>query len=159
MLGHSRPGRVQRSASRHASVSRRCKIAPYRSPRYGDLMYIESEAVIGSMLTLMRDHQVPSLPVHDSLIVPASKFNVAKGASRVAWVPRQTHYSSGTGPPCFYGILDPCGKLYCGSCRRRDFITDKFLPAARGRANAAPVFFVTRAAGKRYSSVARAPVP
>jgi hypothetical protein len=47
---------------------------------YGDLMYIESEAIIGAMLTLMRDHQVPSLPVHDSLIVPSSKFAVAKGA-------------------------------------------------------------------------------
>jgi hypothetical protein len=47
---------------------------------YGDLMYTESEAIIGAMLTLMRDHQVPSLPVHDSLIVPASKFHVAKGA-------------------------------------------------------------------------------
>jgi hypothetical protein len=46
---------------------------------YGDLMYLESEAIIGAMLTLVRDHQVPSLPVHDSLIVPASKFNVAKG--------------------------------------------------------------------------------
>jgi hypothetical protein len=44
-----------------------------------DLMFIESEAIIGAMLTLMRDHQVPSLPVHDSLIVPASKFHVAKG--------------------------------------------------------------------------------
>jgi hypothetical protein len=47
---------------------------------YGDLMYIESEAIIGAMLALMRDHQVPSLPVHDSLIVPSSKFFVAKGA-------------------------------------------------------------------------------
>jgi hypothetical protein len=47
---------------------------------YGDLMYIESEAIIGAMLTLMRDHQVPSLPVHDSLIVPVSRFNVTKGA-------------------------------------------------------------------------------
>lgn len=47
---------------------------------YGDLMYIESEAIIGAMLTLMRDHQVPSLPVHDSLIVPVSKFKVAKEA-------------------------------------------------------------------------------
>jgi hypothetical protein len=46
---------------------------------YGDLMYTESEAVIGAMLTLMRDHHVPSLPVHDSLIVPASKFHVTKG--------------------------------------------------------------------------------
>jgi hypothetical protein len=37
---------------------------------YGDLMYAENEAIIGAMQTLMRDHQVPSLPVHDSLIVP-----------------------------------------------------------------------------------------
>jgi hypothetical protein len=46
---------------------------------YGDLMYTESEAIIGAMLTLMRDHKVPSLPVHDSIIVPVSKFKVAKG--------------------------------------------------------------------------------
>jgi hypothetical protein len=46
---------------------------------YADLMFTESEAVIGAMLALMRDHQVPSLPVHDSLIVPSSKFIVAKG--------------------------------------------------------------------------------
>lgn len=46
---------------------------------YGDLMFMESEAIIGAMLTLMRDHQIPSLPIHDSLIVPASKFHVAKG--------------------------------------------------------------------------------
>ena len=45
-----------------------------------DLMFIESEAIIGAMLTLMRDHQVPSLPEHDSLIVPASKFKVAREA-------------------------------------------------------------------------------
>ena len=47
---------------------------------YGDLMYLESQAIIGAMLTLMRDHQVPSLPVHDSLVVPGSKFNLAKEA-------------------------------------------------------------------------------
>jgi hypothetical protein len=47
---------------------------------YGDLMYIESEVIIGAMLELMHDYQVPSLPVHDSLIVPSSKFIVAKGA-------------------------------------------------------------------------------
>lgn len=45
-----------------------------------DLMYTESEVIIGAMLTLMRDHQVPSLPEHDSLIVPGSKFKVAKEA-------------------------------------------------------------------------------
>jgi hypothetical protein len=39
-----------------------------------DLMYKESEAVIGTMLELMRMHQVPSLSVHDSVIVPVSRF-------------------------------------------------------------------------------------
>ena len=43
-------------------------------------MFVESEVIIGTMLTLMRDYEVPSLPVHDSLIIPASKFKVAKEA-------------------------------------------------------------------------------
>ena len=38
-----------------------------------DLMYMESEAVIGTMLDLMREHQVPSLSVHDSIIVPVGR--------------------------------------------------------------------------------------
>lgn len=38
-----------------------------------DLMYGESEAVIGTMLELMRKHGVPSLSVHDSIIVPIRK--------------------------------------------------------------------------------------
>ncbi|MCK1266878.1 hypothetical protein IVB44_01505 [Bradyrhizobium sp. 49] len=51
-----------------------------RQRDYGDLMFVESEVIIGTMLTLMRDYEVPSLPVHDSLIIPASKFKVAKEA-------------------------------------------------------------------------------
>lgn len=38
-----------------------------------DLMYRESVAVIGTMLELMRQHEVPSLSVHDSIIVPANR--------------------------------------------------------------------------------------
>lgn len=34
-----------------------------------DLMYSESEALIAAMLRLLREHHIPSLPVHDSLIV------------------------------------------------------------------------------------------
>lgn len=45
-----------------------------------DLMYRESEAIVGAMLTLMRDNQVPSFPVHDSLIVPVSDFKLARAA-------------------------------------------------------------------------------
>jgi len=40
-----------------------------------DLMYRESVAVIGTMLELMRTHRVPSLSVHDSIIVPARWTN------------------------------------------------------------------------------------
>ncbi|MCK1477398.1 hypothetical protein IVB27_21965 [Bradyrhizobium sp. 197] len=42
-----------------------------RARNWGDLMYAESEVVIGSMKELMT-HGVPSLPVHDSLLVPTS---------------------------------------------------------------------------------------
>lgn len=45
-----------------------------------DLMYRESEAIVGAMLTLMRDNQVPSFPVHDSLIVPVSAYKVSRQA-------------------------------------------------------------------------------
>jgi hypothetical protein len=70
----------QKVLERHPLLSRWGGVIKGRVRDYGDLMYAESEAIIGAMLTLMRDHQVPSLPVHDSLIVPSSKFIVAKGA-------------------------------------------------------------------------------
>jgi hypothetical protein len=70
----------QKVLERHPLLARWGGVIRDRVYDWRDLMFIESEAIIGAMLTLMRDHQVPSLPVHDSLIVPASKFNVAKGA-------------------------------------------------------------------------------
>jgi hypothetical protein len=71
---------TEKVLERHPLLARWGGVIRGRMRDYGDLMFIESEAIIGAMLTLMRDHQVPSLPVHDSLIVPASKFTVAKGA-------------------------------------------------------------------------------
>jgi hypothetical protein len=44
---------------------------------YGDLMFAESEVIIGTMLTLKREHGVASMPVHDSLIVPLTKRKLA----------------------------------------------------------------------------------
>ncbi|MCD2316386.1 hypothetical protein LQ954_09515 [Sphingomonas sp. IC-11] len=38
--------------------------------RWGDLQYIESEAVIDTVYALAFEHGVPALPVHDSIIVP-----------------------------------------------------------------------------------------
>jgi hypothetical protein len=42
---------------------------------WADLMFAESEAVIGSMVHLITVFQIPSLPVHDSLIVPRSAID------------------------------------------------------------------------------------
>jgi hypothetical protein len=45
---------------------------------WADLMFRESQAMIMSMDDLRVHHSVPSLPVHDSLIVPASHVEAAK---------------------------------------------------------------------------------
>lgn len=37
-------------------------------------MFRESEAIIGTMIHLIKDYQVPTLPIHDSLLVPVSKI-------------------------------------------------------------------------------------
>jgi len=42
-----------------------------------DLMFHESTALLDTMLTLKREHQLPSLSVHDSLIVPISAVGLA----------------------------------------------------------------------------------
>jgi hypothetical protein len=45
---------------------------------YGDLMYRESQIIISTMVRLATEHDVPSLPVHDSLIVPLSQVEVSQ---------------------------------------------------------------------------------
>jgi hypothetical protein len=45
---------------------------------WADLQFIEAEVVIRTMLRLMREHEVPSLAMHDGLIVPRSNAHVAK---------------------------------------------------------------------------------
>jgi hypothetical protein len=44
---------------------------------WADLMWLESEAVVSTVILLMRSG-VPSFPVHDSLIVPVSAAEMAK---------------------------------------------------------------------------------
>lgn len=46
---------------------------------WADLMFVESEVIVGTMQDLMAKG-VPSMPVHDSLIVPASKETLAVNA-------------------------------------------------------------------------------
>jgi hypothetical protein len=44
---------------------------------WADLMFVESEAIVSTMLGLMDHHQVPSLSVHDSLIVRSKDKDIA----------------------------------------------------------------------------------
>jgi hypothetical protein len=54
------------------------KAAPNMPWSYGHLMFRESRVIISAMLRLARDHNIPSAPVHDSLIVPRSKEEIAE---------------------------------------------------------------------------------
>jgi hypothetical protein len=47
---------------------------------WADLQFIEAEAVIGTMLILMRTYDVPSLAMHDGILVPRSRVELAKKA-------------------------------------------------------------------------------
>ncbi|WP_027581621.1 hypothetical protein [Bradyrhizobium sp. Ai1a-2] len=57
---------------------------PLRAVTYGwaDLMWIESNVMLFTMLELKRKHQIPSLSVHDSLIVPAHGAEAAQAVLR-----------------------------------------------------------------------------
>jgi hypothetical protein len=48
-----------------------------RTYSWADLMWLESAVMFSTMLDLMHRHATPSLTVHDSLIVPISKAELA----------------------------------------------------------------------------------
>jgi hypothetical protein len=56
-----------------------------RNLSWADLMFIESEAMLNAMLVLKSQYQVPSLLVHDSLIVPQSYERQASATIRSAY--------------------------------------------------------------------------
>jgi hypothetical protein len=50
---------------------------PNTEEGYLRLMFLEAEIIIGTMLCLKREHGIPSLPVHDSILVPYRHRNTA----------------------------------------------------------------------------------
>jgi len=50
---------------------------PNRDEGYLRLMFLEAEIIIGTMLRLKRGHGIPSLPVHDSVLVSHQHRNIA----------------------------------------------------------------------------------
>ena len=64
---------------------------------WSDIMWIESEAIRKTMLDLKRNYQVPSYPVHDSLVVPKSKADrAAKQLSAHYYGELLSYYSTPT---------------------------------------------------------------
>ncbi len=54
------------------------KSAPNMPWSWGHLMFRESQVIMSTMLRLAREHNIPAVPVHDSLIVPRSKDQIAE---------------------------------------------------------------------------------
>jgi hypothetical protein len=50
-----------------------------KSPvRWGELQFLESQAVVGAVHRLAMEWKIPALPLHDAVIVPVSKAETAK---------------------------------------------------------------------------------
>jgi hypothetical protein len=64
---------AQLTLKKHPVMGKLDKPIKERIRDWSDLMWIESQAILKTMLDLKRNYQVPSYPVHDSLIVPKSK--------------------------------------------------------------------------------------
>ncbi|MBB4085104.1 hypothetical protein [Sphingomonas carotinifaciens] len=45
---------------------------------WADLHYLESSIIVDAISSLMKDHGIPCYPVHDSIIIPESKTELAK---------------------------------------------------------------------------------
>jgi hypothetical protein len=56
-------------------------------------MWIESNGMLGTMLKLKQEHQIPSLSVHDSILVPARSAETAQAVLK-----QQFEYQRGITP-------------------------------------------------------------
>jgi hypothetical protein len=68
----------EKALLRHPLMARWGEPVRGRVRTWADLMYWESVVMVSTMVDLMRDHNIPSLPVHDSLIVAQSATNTAE---------------------------------------------------------------------------------
>ena len=76
-----------------------------------DLMYSESDAVIGTMIELMNEHGLPSLSVHDSLVVPIHRAQLAYSV-----LERQFREIAGIAPQLtMWTAKEPCPRLWSSS--------------------------------------------
>jgi hypothetical protein len=67
----------EKAVARHPLMAKWGQPLDGRVLTWADLMFLEGSVMVSAMLNLKREHGVPSLAVHDSLIVPRSKIDVA----------------------------------------------------------------------------------
>jgi len=70
----------EKALLQHPLMARWGELRKGRNRTWADLMYYESVVMVSTMVDLMRDHGIPSLAVHDSLIVPKSAINTTTTA-------------------------------------------------------------------------------
>jgi hypothetical protein len=68
----------ERTLERHPLLEQWGQPIDGKPLNYADLMFRESEIIVSTMLRLAREHGIPSMPVHDSLIVPLSEADTSK---------------------------------------------------------------------------------
>jgi hypothetical protein len=66
----------EKALLQHPLMARWGELRKGRSRTWADLMYYESVVVVSTMMGLMRDHGIPSLAIHDSLLVPQSAISI-----------------------------------------------------------------------------------
>jgi hypothetical protein len=67
----------EKALLRHPLMARWGEPLRGRVRTWADLMHLESVVMVSTMVDLMRHHNIPSLAVHDSLIVAQSAINIA----------------------------------------------------------------------------------
>ena len=65
---------VQAELNRHPILA---SLDP-RTPTWARLQFVESEVIVGSLLSLIRLHSIPALPIHDSILVRQEDAVLAK---------------------------------------------------------------------------------
>lgn len=85
---------AQAALNKHPLLLRLNEPIKGRKRDWSDLMWIESQAILRTMLDLKRNYQVPSYPVHDSLIVAKSKADRAVAQLRAHYFGELLSYHS-----------------------------------------------------------------
>lgn len=90
---------AQSTLLKHPVLQRLDQPIKGRARDWSDLMWIESQAIVRTMIDLKRNYQVPSYPVHDSLIVPKSQAERTERQHKAHYYGELLNYNSESTSP------------------------------------------------------------